>query len=258
MCMIVRNLGVRDDDDGDNDDNDNTMYTYHPSGAYDLGWLGYVIGKNKYLTEFDLYKEDDEAVNNNLSRQYMISLSRGFNQNESIKHLDLTCYHLADGECFQLLGSFFKNNPSLVDIIILGCTLRRECAHQLALVLGSFPNSLGYFGLNGCEEIDEESFAENFRALAIHPQLESLDLQSNVVNRMMLIELAMLMRGSFLELKNLYLCGNTIDDAGIDVSMMTLTLTESALKNLSLVSTVLSHTEGSGLSQFCLKAQTTG
>ena len=45
MCMIIRNLGARDDDDGDDDDNDNTMYTYHPSRAYDLGWLGYVIQK---------------------------------------------------------------------------------------------------------------------------------------------------------------------------------------------------------------------
>ena len=69
--MIVRNLGVRDDEYYDYDD---IMYTYHPSGAYDVGWLGYFVGKNKYLMKLEFCNVDDEAGNSILSRQYVASL----------------------------------------------------------------------------------------------------------------------------------------------------------------------------------------
>ena len=83
---------------------------YCPSGAYDLGWLGYFIGKNQHLENIALLGArgtPDVGVTDFL-RQHMISFCKGVNHNKSIRVIELCGLDLLASGIFQLLGPFFK------------------------------------------------------------------------------------------------------------------------------------------------------
>jgi len=209
---------------------------YCPSGGDDLGWLGHFIGKNTHLTRIELANYTPSGEGAAFSRQDITSFGRGFNSNKSIREIKFWNINLSEGEFFPLLAPFLSNNQSLIDMEMLDCTLSRECANHLALIIESrVANSLTVFVLENCGQIDDESFAAILRALSRHSRLKGLGLGDNLFGRNSYSELATLLRGSFPSLYHLYLGNSTIDDEGINEMAMALT------ENSTLTELVLSH-----------------
>ena len=199
----LKTLTISDDDE-DVDDVDD--YFIVEEGD-DLGWLGYFIGKSKYLKNLD--------VNSWGEGENIEAFIEGINRNRSIDSLligtDLR------GVSFRNLGPFFRSNNRLAQLTLdVEVGLELECAQSIAFVLGeSQYQSLTTLRIQRCH-LSDEGFAEIATALRIYPQLESLHLEHNNIGLTGCIALGDTMRGwGTSNLTTLDLDGNEIEDQGL-------------------------------------------
>ena len=95
-----------------NDANTNSLYIrnkhytvgddYCPEGAYDMGWLGYFIGRNEHLEELIIKRiipTSGASV-----RDVMEPFLRGVSCNKSIQEIGFYSMDLLGGEVFTMLG----------------------------------------------------------------------------------------------------------------------------------------------------------
>ena len=106
-------------------------YGYSPDGAFDIGLLGYFIGKNTILKEFAFWGPifQDEDIDD------IKPLFKGVNHNRSIQKLFLE--YCSVEEICHSLSLFFENNHNLSEIVLEQCVLGAGCIHQLSLAIGS-------------------------------------------------------------------------------------------------------------------------
>jgi len=173
----------------------------------DLGWLGYFIGKSKYLEQLRI-RSWGEGEN-------IEAFMEEINHNRSINSLYIGTN--LGGVSFRNLCPFFRNNNNrLTQLELDHFEVGLECAQSIAFVLGeSQYYSLTTLRLEGCN-LSDEGFAGIATALRTHPQLESLYLEGNNIGLMGCIALADMLRGwGTSNLKTLDLDGNGIDDQGL-------------------------------------------
>eukprot|EP00984_Skeletonema_dohrnii_P025543 scaffold14722_cov73-Skeletonema_dohrnii-CCMP3373.AAC.2 len=134
----------------------------------DLGWLGYFIGKSKYL--------EDLRIGSWGGGGNIEALIEGINHNQSID-----CLHIGTdlrGVSFRNLGPFFRNNNRLVQLEI-SFEVGLECAQSIAFVLGeSQYHSLAHIHVERCN-LSDEGLTMIATALRNQPQLERLRLEGN-------------------------------------------------------------------------------
>ena len=82
--LELYNLWINDNDY--EDDND-----YHPEGAYDMGWLGYFIGRCDYLQKLYIREFDDYSID------VLEPFFRGVQLNKSIQVIDFEDIDLFEG-----------------------------------------------------------------------------------------------------------------------------------------------------------------
>ena len=117
------------DKDGEN------CIDYVPEGAYDMGWLGYFIGKNQHLEEVAIRPFTPSPGAS--VRDVIEPFCRGVSSNKSIREIDFSRVNLLGGEMFTMLGPFFRDNHNLTSIHIAGCDFGDEGGRLFALALGS-------------------------------------------------------------------------------------------------------------------------
>ena len=230
MSRIKRNNANENDElwiksyhEDDEDDDGEYCVDYVPEGAYDMGWLGYFVGKNDYLQElrirpFTLMSGVSESV-----RDVLVPFLRGVNRNKSIRKINFNGVDLLGGEVFTMLGSFFQSNHNLTNIYIRGCDFGDEGVRLFALALGSSTNkSLQNLDVQN-NNIADEGMVDIITALSKHPHLNRLDLEGNRLRKNGCVALGTLLRCSATELQYLYLANNEINDEGIEVLVPVLT-----------------------------------
>jgi len=181
---------------------------YTPEGAYDMGWLGYFIGKNNHLKELDLSsftRADTELIE---------PLLRGVNNNKSIDKLNFYGTDLLGGRVFTMLVPFFTNNDNFVTISTEECVLGEEEARLLALAIGSFNSLTDLTIINA--DIADEGLVEIITALSMHPNMKGLCLNGNQLQKNGCKALSNLLKYSCTEFEHLNLDNNEMDDEGID------------------------------------------
>ena len=194
---------------------------YVPEGAYDMGWLGYFIGKNDHLQTLAI-KPFDQTSGASV-RDVMEPFFRGVSSNKSIQNVTFRGADLLEGEIFTMLGPFFQNNYNLTTIIIDDCVWGDEGGRLFALAIGSSTNkSLKQVDLSN-NNIAEEGMVDIITALSIYPHLEHLDLIGNHLGKNGCVALATLLRCSATELEYLCLANNEINDEGIEALVPALT-----------------------------------
>ena len=104
---------------------------YYPEGAYDMGWLGYFIGKNEHLQKLLI---TSFATSSGASvRDVMESFLRGVSFNKSIREINFDVVDLLGGEVFTMLGLFFKKKtvilPALISMIVTLEKREAVCLH---------------------------------------------------------------------------------------------------------------------------------
>ncbi|KAK1733971.1 leucine-rich repeat protein [Skeletonema marinoi] len=218
-------LRITDDDIADDD-------YFVVSEGDDLGWLGYFIGKSKYLEDLLIYSWGEG--------ENIEAFMEGINHNESI---DL--FHIGTdlrGVSFRNLGPFFRNNNSLVQLEI-SFEVGLECAQSIAFVLGeSQYHSLAHIHVEGCH-LSDEGFAVIATALGFQPQLERLRLERNNIGLMGCTALGATLRGwGTSNLTILDLDNNPIDDQGLQE--LVAGITNAKLEELWLSGTLIT---GAGL-----------
>ncbi|KAK1733974.1 leucine-rich repeat protein [Skeletonema marinoi] len=234
------------DDYGIADDEDNDWFT--AGEGDDLGWLGYFIGKSKYLEELFIYSW--EGV------EHIEALIDGINRNQSIKSL-----HIGTdlrGTSFQHLRPFFRNNNNLAQLT-LDFEVGLECAQSIVLTLGeSRCQSLTNLHLIDCN-LGAEGFVGIATALRAYPQLRGLYLQNNNIGLMGCIALGDTLRGwGESNLKYLDLDGNAIGDQGLQA--LATAMTNSTLEQLYLSNNLITAVGLRSLSDYfqsescCLKS----
>ena len=129
---LLDNLWIYDDDVAvDSDSEDNIEY-FPGNNDEELGWLGYYLGRNTSLQELCF-----------LSRTiHDADFYIGLNRNQSIKMIRFHYVDLRDGNIFQMMNSFFKNNNNLTLFESVECDLGSEDVRQLSLALGVCNKSL--------------------------------------------------------------------------------------------------------------------
>jgi len=173
----------------------------------DLGWLGYFIGKSKYLYDLRI-KSWGEGEN-------IEAFIEGINRNQSINSL-----HIGTdlrGVSFRNLRPFFRNNNNLYQLEF-NFEVGLECAESIAFVLDENRcQSLESLRFEDCN-LGEDGFAVIATALRTYPELEELHLQHNNIGLTGCTALADTLRGwGASNLKHLDLDGNSIDDQGLQV-----------------------------------------
>jgi hypothetical protein len=197
----LKTLTISDDaDDGNVDD------YFVVSEGDDLGWLGYFIGKSKYLENLDVNSWGEGGD--------IEALIEGINHNQSIACLSI-CADIG-GVNFRSISPFFRNNNNLAQLEFNSFEVGLECAQSIAFVLDEGRcQSLTFLRIQRCH-LSDEGFAGMATALRIYPQLESLSFQDNNIGLMGCIALGDTMRGwGTSNLKTLDLDGNEIDDQGL-------------------------------------------
>ena len=179
--------------------------SYVPSGDYDMGWLGYFVGKSNVLRHLSI-----------LSEYSLEPFLRGVNHNKSITKIGFYELDLLGGQSFRVLESFFKNNHNLTDITINNCRFGIGCSHSLASIIGTCSRSLELLRMRS-NNINEEEFVTIITSLSMHPQLKKMELGGNVIRKKGCMALATLLQHSSNELQTLDVRGNNIDDIGIEV-----------------------------------------
>jgi len=235
----LNRLRITDDDIADDD-------YFVVSEGDDLGWLGYFIGKSKYLEDLRIGSWGEGG---NIE-----AFMEGINHNQSID-----CLHIGTdlrGVSFRNLGPFFRNNNRLVQLEI-SFEVGLECAQSIAFVLGeSQYHSLAHIRVEGCH-LSDEGFAEIATALRINPQLSVLSLENNSIGLMGCIALGETMRGWASNLKVLDLDGNGIDDQGLQA--LAAGMTNTKLEELYLSGNLITAVGLRSLSEYfqsdscCLK-----
>eukprot|EP00984_Skeletonema_dohrnii_P010040 scaffold3884_cov95-Skeletonema_dohrnii-CCMP3373.AAC.4 len=171
----------------------------------DLGWLGYFIGKSKYLEDLHI---DSWGEGENIE-----AFIEGINHNRSIDSLHIGT-DLGDVN-FRSMSPFFRNNNRLAELE-LNFEVGLECAQSIAFVLDeSRCQSLKNLDMGVCS-LGEEGFAVIATALRSYPQLEELHLEGNNIGLTSCIALADMLRGwGASNLKTLAFSSNEIDDQGL-------------------------------------------
>ena len=214
----------------------------------DLGWLGYFIGKSKYLEELFIFSW--EGV------EHIEALIDGINRNQSISSLYIGTN--LGGTSFQYLRPFFRNNNNLAQLT-LDFEVGLECAQSIVLTLGeSQCQSLTNLRLNDCN-LGAEGFIGIATALRAYPQLRGLYLENNNIGLMGCIALGDSMRGwGESNLKYLDLDGNAIGDQGLQALLTA--MTNSTLEQLYLSNNLITAVGLRSLSDYfqsescCLKS----
>ena len=209
-------LYIRDHHDGES-------YTdYCPEGTYDMGWLGYFIGKNGHLQK--LVIEPFEPPSGLSVRDVIVPFLKGVKCNTSIREIGFYFMDLLGGEMFTILTPFFKNNHNLTNITIMGCDFGDEGGRLLALAIGNCKHrfctpgsckSLQKLDLQD-NNITEEGMVDIITSLSLHPHLEYLDFEGNHLRKIGCVALATLLRCSATELQYLDISNNEINDEGIE------------------------------------------
>jgi len=186
---------------------------YVPEGAYDMGWLGYFMGRNDYFKE--LYFRTFTPTSGASVEGVLEPFLRGLNNNKSIEKLDYYRADLLGGRVFTMLGQFFENSRILANITIENCHLGDNGCRLLALALGSIKSkSLQNVILADC--ILHDGSIDIITSLSMHPGLEHLDLNGNRLSTNGCLALSTLLQNSCTKLQYLYIENNEIDDEGID------------------------------------------
>ena len=196
------------------DDDGEDCVDYVPEGAYDMGWLGYFIGKNEQLRR--LFIRDFEPSSGASVTEVLEPFFMGLNYNKSITTLDFSSMDLLGGRVFTMLGPFFENCLTFTDLTVGYCHMGDDGWRLLALAIGSSKNrSLQKVSLNGCL-ISDEGSVEIITSLSMHPSLQSLWWTENRLGKNGCTALATLLRCSATRLKFLNLDNSGINDEGIE------------------------------------------
>mmetsp|Transcript_20805 Transcript_20805/g.41379 ORF Transcript_20805/g.41379 Transcript_20805/m.41379 type:complete len:568 (+) Transcript_20805:36-1739(+) len=188
------------------DISDHHVYNHFVVGeGDDLGWLGYFIGKSKYLYDLRITSWGEG--------ENIEAFIEGINRNQSINSL-----HIGTdlrGVSFRNLRPFFRNNNNLYQLEF-NFEVGLECAESIAFVLDENRcQSLESLRFEDCN-LGEDGFAVIATALRTYPELEELHLQHNNIGLMGCTALADTLRGwEASNLKHLDLDGNGIDDQGL-------------------------------------------
>lgn len=173
----------------------------------DLGWLGYFIGKSEieYLRIWYLHE----------GRSQINRFFQGMSQNRSIR--DLHIYDDIGIVGWSRLGCFLENHRDLLHLEVLSHLNGNESAQNLALALGQMNgNCLTDLRICGTG-IDDEEFSQIAAALGSQPQLETLYLYENNIDRNSCIALGNTLRRwpASNKLEALHIDNNQIDDRGL-------------------------------------------
>jgi len=185
--------------------------SYVPGGAYDIGWLGYFVGKSKFLRVLSINPFD--TIESSLG-----SFLRGLNHNKSISDIRFNNHNfrVLGGQMFTMIDSFFKNNHNLTEIQLSNCNLGEDGCQLFALAIGSCSKSLECIRITN-NVIAEEGMVPIITSLSLHPQLKNMELGGNVIRKKGSTALATLLQHSTTGLQTLDLSQNDIDDIGIDI-----------------------------------------
>jgi len=204
---------------------------YVPEGTNDMGWLGYFVGKNDHLKELHL-REFDPPSGANIS-DVLAPFFKGVNNNKSIRELNFEHMDLLDGRVFSMLGPFFENCPTLVNLTVGDCHLGDEGWRLLALAIGSSKHQTLQNVTLSHNNISDEASVDIITSLSMHPHLDNIWWTGNRINTKGCTALATLLRCSATKLKNLYLYSNEINDEGLEALVPSLNNC-SHLKSVSL------------------------
>lgn len=191
---------------------------YKPS-EHDVGWLGYFIGKNKFLKRLEIH--DTHHVHQVTKNNIIVAQDflKGISSNESIVELCIRCHTFLGVGVFPFLATFLNQNDNLSKLLLRGVRgfeVGQEEARQLALALRGCNNkSLKSICLNGIW-LDDNSFAELVLGLSSHPQLTELKIRGINFGRNGCVALGTLLRWTTTEIIHLDLTDNDIDDAGLE------------------------------------------
>ena len=204
-CLYIQN---QHDDDGED------CVDYVPESAYDMGWLGYFVGRNNHLKELCI--RDFEPSSRASFEEVLTPFLMGVNNNRSIHTLNFEHIDLFGGRVFSIMGPFFENSPVLTELHIHGCHFGNDGCRLLALAIGSSKaKSLQKVTLMDCN-VSDEGMVDIITALSIHPHLQNLWWSGNRLSTKGCMALATLLRCSCCELQHLDLDRNELDDEGID------------------------------------------
>ena len=78
-------------------ENQHDASAYCPEGVYDMGWLGYFIGKNEHLEH--LYISSFTPTSGASVRDVIVPFFRGVSLNESIREIVFYRMDLLGGRC---------------------------------------------------------------------------------------------------------------------------------------------------------------
>ena len=215
----------------EHDDDGEECVDYVPEGANDMGWLGYFIGKNEYLTNLNI--RTFEPLSGASVMEVLEPFFSGISNNKSITHLDIGFMDLLGGKIFTILSPFFESSQTIGHITIQDCYAGDEGWRLLALALGSCKHkSLECVEIND-NDISDEALVDIITALSMHPNLKSIELNKNRLCTKGCMALATLLRSSVTKLEWLHLDSNEINDEGLDALLPALKNC-SHLKSLSL------------------------
>ena len=216
----IVSLWIQNENEHDEDWEEDCMY-YIPEGAYDMGWLGYFVGKNEHLQE--LHIRPFIPTSGSTVRDVMEPFFRGLSSNKSIQEIYFSGVDLLGGEVFTVLGSFFRDNHNLTAININNCDFGDEGCRLFALALGSSTNKCLKTVELDSNNIAEEGMVGIITALSMHPHLKQLALDRNRLGKNGCVALATLLRSSAKELQYLCLARNNIGDEEIEALVPALT-----------------------------------
>ena len=196
-------IGLYTDEDRELDD-----YDFVIREGDDLGWLGYFIGKSKYLETLCIDSLPGEG-------EQIDALTEGIARNTTITNLvSVTDF---GGAGYQELGPFFRSNRNLSTLIFVLFDIERQQAQSIASVLSQMQhNSMKTFMFRNNIILSEEGFEEICGALTSQPQLQILSLQGSNIGRNDCMALGnMLSSWHAPSLQHLSLEDNSIDDRGL-------------------------------------------
>ena len=191
-----------------NDDNAD-IYDVLIEDNDDMGWLGYLIGRNSHLKDLYIWPWLEDIDDSRID-----ALFQGINLNRSISRLHI--YPGWGGFFLQRLSNFFRSNKNLTQIGLLTSDIGLETARQLAVDLRDM--SLESFLIERlCYDDDSDSFiddgavtAEVIAALSAHNNIKCLDLRTCNLDRS-----ACLVLGKLRSLKELTIIDSNVDAEGM-------------------------------------------
>ena len=228
----IEMLRIVFDNDDDEDEEEEDFIYYFPGGAYDMGWLGYFVGKNDHLEQLVISPFIATSPGSSI-RDFIEPFFRGVSRNKSIHCIKFDSMDMLGGEVFTMLDSFFKDNHNLTTITIKESDFGDEGCRLFALAIGSCTHkSLQEVELEN-NNISEGGMVKIIRALSMHHKLKRLDLDGNCLRKNGCEALAALLQRSATELQYLFISRNDIGDEGIEVLVPALS-TSASLQTLNV------------------------